>query len=127
MDPRGCLLPQPWMTAAATRRVLRAIEGAAESESGGRARFVGGMVRDALLGRPISDIDLATDLSPDRVMARLTAAGIRVVPTGLAHGTVTAVLDGRHFEITTLRRDVETDGRHARIGGAPGQALRAAE
>lgn len=115
MDPRGCLLPQPWMTAAATRRVLRAIEGAAESEGSGRARFVGGMVRDALLGRPISDIDLATDLSPDRVMARLAAAGIRVVPTGLAHGTVTAVLDGRHFEITTLRRDVETDGRHARI------------
>ncbi|WP_374441755.1 CCA tRNA nucleotidyltransferase [Stella sp.] len=110
MDPRGCLLPQPWMTASATRRVLRAVEA-----GGGRARFVGGMVRDALLGRPISDIDLATDLAPERVMERLAAAGIRVVPTGLAHGTVTAVLDGRHFEITTLRRDVETDGRHARI------------
>lgn len=110
MEPRGCLLPQPWMTAASTRRVMGALEAA-----GGRARFVGGMVRDALLGRPISDIDLATDLDPPKVMAGLAAAGIRVVPTGLAHGTVTAVVDGRHFEITTLRRDVETDGRHARV------------
>ncbi|BBK40516.1 poly(A) polymerase/tRNA-nucleotidyltransferase [Allostella vacuolata] len=110
MEARGCLLPQPWMTASATRRVMAAVAG-----GGGRARFVGGMVRDALLGRPISDIDLATDLDPERVMGRLVADGIRVIPTGLAHGTVTAVVGGRHFEITTLRRDVETDGRHARI------------
>lgn len=110
MEARGCLLPQPWMTAAATRRVIAAVEGGR-----GRARFVGGLVRDALLGRPVSDVDLATDVAVDEVMGRLAAAGIRVIPTGLGHGTVTAVADGRHFEITTLRRDVETDGRHARI------------
>ncbi len=110
MEPRGCLLPQPWMTADATRRVLGAVE-----KGGGHARFVGGLVRDALLGRPVSDIDLATDLAPETVMRRLGAAGVRVIPTGLAHGTVTAVADARHFEITTLRRDVETDGRRARI------------
>lgn len=79
----------------------------------GSARLVGGAVRDALLGRPLSDIDLATPLEPSEVMARLAEAGIRTVPTGLAHGTVTAIVSGRGFEITTLRRDVETDGRHA--------------
>ncbi len=77
------------------------------------ARIVGGAVRDALAGRDVADYDLATPLPPDAVMAALKNAGIKVVPTGLAHGTVTAVVDGRPFEITTLRRDVETDGRHA--------------
>src|ERR1700722_18997518 len=79
------------------------------------ARVVGGAVRDALAERPISDIDLATKLQPAEVMAALQHAGIRAVPPGLAHGTVTAVLDGptprRGVEITTLRRDVATDGR----------------
>jgi poly(A) polymerase len=77
------------------------------------ARVVGGAVRDALAGRDVADFDLATPLPPDAVMAALTNAGVKVVPTGLAHGTVTAVVDGRPFEITTLRRDVETDGRRA--------------
>lgn len=77
------------------------------------ARIVGGAVRDALAGRPVADIDLATPDRPEAVMAALSAAGIRAVPTGLAHGTVTAVVDGHGFEITTLRLDVETDGRHA--------------
>jgi poly(A) polymerase len=77
------------------------------------ARVVGGAVRDALAGRVVADIDLATPWAPDRVMAALRRAGLKAVPTGLAHGTVTAVADGRGFEITTLRRDVETDGRHA--------------
>jgi poly(A) polymerase len=77
------------------------------------ARVVGGAVRDALAGRPVADIDLATPWAPDRVMAALKQAGLKAVPTGLAHGTVTAVADGRGFEVTTLRRDVETDGRHA--------------
>lgn len=77
------------------------------------ARVVGGAVRDRLAGRPISDIDLASPLPPEAVATRLAKAGIRAVPTGLDHGTITAVLDGRHFEITTLRRDLETDGRHA--------------
>jgi poly(A) polymerase len=91
----------------ATRALLRALKG--------DARFVGGCVRDAILKRPIADIDIATPLFPDEVMRRLGAAEIKVVPTGLAHGTVTAVLKTRSFEITTLRRDVETFGRHANV------------
>ena len=79
------------------------------------ARVVGGAVRDALAGREVTDIDLATPRTPDEVTQALRAAGIRAVPTGLDHGTVTAVAGGRGFEITTLRRDVETDGRHARV------------
>ncbi len=77
------------------------------------ARIVGGAVRDTLLGRPVADVDFASPLSPQEVMARLGGAGIKTVPTGLEHGTVTAVAEGRGFEITTLRRDIETDGRHA--------------
>lgn len=77
------------------------------------ARIVGGAVRDALARRPVADIDLATPLTPEAVADALAAAHVRVVPTGLAHGTVTAVVHGRGFEITTLRQDVETDGRHA--------------
>ncbi len=79
------------------------------------SRLVGGVVRDLLAGRPSADIDLATPEPPQTVLARLRDAAIRAVPTGLAHGTVTAVIDGRPFEITTLRQDVETDGRHARV------------
>ncbi len=79
------------------------------------ARLVGGSVRDALAGLPVADIDLAVPDPPERVMAALVRAGIKAVPTGLAHGTVTAVSAGRPFEITTLRRDTETDGRHARV------------
>jgi poly(A) polymerase len=77
------------------------------------ARVVGGAVRDTLAGRPLVDIDLASPLPPEKVIERLRAAGVKVVPTGISHGTVTAVLSGRPVEITTLRRDVETDGRHA--------------
>jgi poly(A) polymerase len=77
------------------------------------ARVVGGAVRDAVAGRPVADIDLATPQPPDAVTAALTAAGLRAVPTGLDHGTVTAIADGRGFEVTTLRRDLQTDGRHA--------------
>ncbi|WP_300783074.1 CCA tRNA nucleotidyltransferase [Enhydrobacter sp.] len=76
-------------------------------------RFVGGCVRNAVLGRPADDIDLAVDRSPEAVMAALEAAGIKTIPTGVKHGTVTALADGRVFELTTLRRDVETDGRRA--------------
>ena len=77
------------------------------------ARLVGGCVRDALAGRPSADIDLASPLPPETAAAALTQAGLRVIPTGLAHGTITAMADGRPFEITTLRRDLATDGRHA--------------
>jgi poly(A) polymerase/tRNA nucleotidyltransferase (CCA-adding enzyme) len=77
------------------------------------ARIVGGAVRDRIAGRSVADVDFASPLMPEAVMARLGAAGIKAVPTGVAHGTVTAAVGGRGFEITTLRRDVATDGRHA--------------
>ena len=78
-------------------------------------RIVGGAIRNALLGMPISDIDLATTATPDIVMRSSTAAGFKPVPTGIDHGTITVVVDGQPFEVTTLRQDVETDGRHARV------------
>jgi len=101
---------QPWMVEPATCAVLAAL-----LAGGVEARFVGGSVRDALLGKRIGDIDIATPASPERVIELLEKASIKVVPTGLAHGTVTAVVPPRHFEITTLRRDVETYGRRARV------------
>jgi poly(A) polymerase len=81
----------------------------------GLTRLVGGAVRDTLVGQPVKDIDLATKLKPEDVITRLNRARIKVVPTGLAHGTVTAVLDSGSVEITTLRRDVDTNGRHATV------------
>jgi poly(A) polymerase len=106
------IAPQEWMTEPATRGLLDAL-----TAGGVDARFVGGAVRDALRRLPIDDIDIdiATPAPPERVIKLLEKAGIRVVPTGLAHGTVTAVIPPRHFEITTLRRDVETYGRRARV------------
>ncbi len=84
----------------------------------GNARYVGGAVRDTLLGLDVKDIDVATSLAPPEVMARAGAAGIRTIPTGIAHGTVTAVLPDGPVEITTLRHDVATDGRHATVAFA---------
>jgi poly(A) polymerase len=97
---------QSWMNASETRAVMNAL---------GDARFVGGAVRNALLGREVDDIDIATPLVPDEVIARLKKAGLGAVPTGIEHGTVTAIANGKPFEITTLRRDVVTDGRHATV------------
>ena len=97
----------------ADRAIARVVE--ALRAGGGKVRFVGGCVRDALLGRAVSDIDLATPEPPERVMERLRAASITVIPTGIEHGTVTAIVAGRPIEITTLRKDVETFGRHARV------------
>ena len=88
---------------------------AALSADGAEPRFVGGCVRDAVAGRPVKDVDLATPDPPERVTALLERAGIKAVPTGLEHGTVTAVSGGRPFEVTTLRVDVETYGRRARV------------
>jgi poly(A) polymerase len=110
LEKRHRIAPQPWMVEPATCAVLAAL-----LAGGVEARFVGGSVRDALLGKQIGDIDIATPASPERVIELLEKAGIKVVPTGLAHGTVTAVVPPRHFEITTLRRDVETYGRRARV------------
>ena len=78
-------------------------------------RLVGGCVRDAVLGLPVADVDLATQLTPAEVMRRVAAAGLKAVPTGIAHGTVTVVAPGIAVEVTTLRRDVATDGRHAEV------------
>ena len=108
--PVAKIPPQPWIEEAPTRVLLDAL-----AQAGIAARFVGGCVRDALLGHPIADIDLATPARPEEVTAALAKAGIKVVPTGIDHGTVTALVQPRHFEITTLRRDVETDGRRARV------------
>lgn len=83
------------------------------AQDGEATRLVGGCVRDALLGRASDDIDLTTTLSPRAVMASAEAAGLRAIPTGIEHGTVTLLAEGRTFEVTTLREDVETDGRHA--------------
>ena len=105
------LAPQPWMTSAAARRVMDALEAARP----GSARFVGGCVRNALLGEPVSDIDIATQLTPDVVEKAMLAARIAVHPTGVEHGTLTVVADRQPFEVTTLRRDVETDGRRATV------------
>jgi poly(A) polymerase len=96
------------MRAPETRAVMEAL-----TQDGGAARFVGGAVRNALLERAVSDIDIATPLVPDDVVRRLEAAGIAAHPTGIEHGTITAVANGKHFEVTTLRRDVSTDGRRA--------------
>jgi poly(A) polymerase len=104
--------PRPWMTAPATRSVIAALQAVGGPDA---ARFVGGCVRDALLqrDRPDIDIDIATPLVPEAVVQALEAAGVRAVPTGIEHGTITAVANGRPVEITTLRRDLDTDGRHA--------------
>jgi len=97
------------------REDLRAL---VEALGPGNARYVGGAVRDTLLGLEVKDIDMATVLRPDVVIERLDAAGIRSIPTGIAHGTVTAVLPGGPAEVTTLRHDVTTDGRHATVAFA---------
>ncbi|MEH0831111.1 CCA tRNA nucleotidyltransferase [Anaplasma bovis] len=81
----------------------------------GRARLVGGCVRDSIIGRNITDIDFATDLLPSEVQNALRNSGIKSIPTGIKHGTITAVVDGVGYEITTLRRDVKCDGRHADV------------
>ncbi len=101
---------QPWMSHPATSAVMDALEAAGGD---GSVRFVGGCVRNALIGRPATDIDLATTLPPVAVTRSLESAGLRTIATGADHGTITAVAHGRTFQITTLRRDVETDGRHA--------------
>jgi len=102
------------MTAPETVQVMAAL---------GEARFVGGAVRNALLGVPVVDIDIAVPIRPEDAMARLKAKGIRTIETGLDHGTVTAMAGSHAFEITSLRRDVETDGRHAKVAFTDDWAL----
>jgi poly(A) polymerase len=109
-DPTGKLNPEPWLSAAPTVTVMNAL-----TAGGADVRYVGGCVRDAIAKRPVADIDIGTPEPPETVIGRLQAADIKAIPTGIEHGTVTAVVDGHAFEITTLRCDVETDGRRAVI------------
>jgi poly(A) polymerase len=102
--------PMKWRRRRGMKRLLDAL-GADE----GLTRYVGGAVRDNLLDLPVSDVDLATRLQPEQVVERLETARIKAVPTGIDHGTVTAVSDGHPYEVTTLRRDVATDGRRATV------------
>ena len=104
------LADQTWLKDEGVQRVFSLL-----NSDGGEGRVVGGAVRNALMGHAISDVDFATTVLPEDVMARAEAAGIKAVPTGIDHGTVTLVINGRGFEVTTLRRDVATDGRHAKV------------
>jgi poly(A) polymerase len=101
---------QRWRKKPGVARLLKALGG-----DQGLTRYVGGAVRDELLGLPVSDMDFATRLRPDEVIARLEKARIKAVPTGIEHGTITAVADGQPAEVTTLRADVSTDGRRATV------------
>ncbi len=110
-EPTGVLQPHPWVTAPETNAVFDALEA-----GGAEARFVGGCVRDGVAKRPVKDIDIATTAQPEETMEMLQKAGIKVIPTGIDHGTVTAVVGEMSFEVTTLRVDLKTDGRHAEVG-----------
>lgn len=104
--PADRIDPPDWLRSGAPAAVLRALPG---------SRAVGGAVRDALAGRPVHDVDVAAPLPPEAIAGRLREAGLKVFETGLQHGTVTAVLDHEPVEVTSLRRDVSTDGRHATV------------
>ncbi|NTZ90594.1 CCA tRNA nucleotidyltransferase [Agrobacterium tumefaciens] len=104
------LAGQDWFEKPALKRIFALL-----NADGGEVRIVGGAVRNALMDLPVVDVDMATTLTPDVVVQRAKAAGIKAVPTGIEHGTVTLVIDGEGFEVTTLRRDVETNGRHAQV------------
>src|SRR5687768_18599084 len=116
-------LSPPWLMATlpaaewTQREDLAALVAALGAEN---VRWVGGAVRDTLLDLPVKDVDAATTHRPEEVIARLEAAGIRAIPTGIDHGTVTAILPGGNVEVTTVRRDVSTDGRRATVAFATG-------
>ena len=110
MKPVTRIDPATWVSRPQTLAVMKAL-----SAGGQEPRLVGGCVRDALLGLPVRDIDIATPELPERVLQLIGEAGLKSVPTGIEHGTITALSDGIHFEITTLRRDIENFGRRARV------------
>jgi poly(A) polymerase len=109
-SPPHRLTGAPWLDRPETQAVFAAL-----AARGYAARAVGGAVRNALAGRPVADVDIATDARPEEVMRAAEAAGLKAIPTGIAHGTVTVVAGERPYEITTLRKDVETHGRHATV------------
>ena len=108
--PPARLDDAPWLHRGALPRLFAVL-----NRDGEEARVVGGAVRNALLGEPVQDVDVATTARPDEVARRARAAGFKVVPTGIDHGTVTVVIDSLPFEVTTLRQDVETFGRRAQV------------
>src|SRR5260370_37521796 len=110
MSSTRVLEDAPWLPSGPTARVLELL-----SSNGEEARVVGGAVRNALLKIPTGDIDIATTAVPDQVIRRARAAGIKSVPTGIEHGTVTLVVDAQPFEVTTLREDTKTFGRKAKV------------
>src|SRR6476659_7148736 len=110
MSEARVLAEAPWLRSGPAARVLTVLNGGGEE-----ARVVGGAVRNALLRLPTGDIDIATTAVPDEVVRRARAAGIKSVPTGIDHGTVTLVVDAHPFEVTTLREDTETFGRKAKV------------
>ena len=110
MSAERLLADAPWLRAGGTARVLQLL-----NADGEEARVVGGAVRNALLGLLPGDMDIATTALPEEVMRRAKSAGIKSVPTGVEHGTVTLVIDGHPYEVTTLREDTETFGRKARV------------
>src|SRR3954468_20107510 len=104
------LADAPWLISGGTARVLQLL-----NDDGEEARVVGGAVRNALLGLPPGDMDIATTALPEEVMRRARSAGIKSVPTGIDHGTITLVVDSHPYEVTTLREDTETFGRKAKV------------
>ncbi len=100
-----------WMNHEGTKALMTAL-----SEAGHQAYFVGGCVRNGLIDAPVEDIDIATDARPEAVIALSEAAGLKPIPTGIDHGTITVVADGKPLEVTTFRKDLETDGRRATVG-----------
>ena len=110
IKPTGKLPPQSWMISPETKAIFEALQA-----NGKEARFVGGCIRNAVFGLPVNDIDIATPETPAQVMKLLKTANIKTIPTGIAHGTVTAVINSKAFEITSLRIDVKNHGRHATI------------
>lgn len=106
----GKRIDAEWLTSGALPRLLALLD-----RDGEEARAVGGAVRNTLLGEPVHEVDVATTAVPEEVVRRVTAAGFKAVPTGIEHGTVTVVIDGVPFEVTTLRKDIETYGRHAKV------------
>src|SRR5690348_8480478 len=100
----------PWLRSGPAKRVLTLLNG-----NGEEARVVGGAIRNALMNMPTGDVDIATTALPNEVIRRARAAGIKSVPTGVEHGTVTLVIEAQPFEVTTLREDTETFGRKAKV------------
>lgn len=104
------LAQAPWLKSSSIQKVFEAIE-----QGGDQARAVGGAIRNTLLGEPVSDIDIATTARPDHVVERAESAGLKAIPTGIDHGTITVISKGMPYEVTTLREDVETFGRQAKV------------